>query len=602
MIRHQSLRTRLLAIVLVGVVALTVVNVLLSAWGLGRVHDRAVADNASAQQQSAEGTLLTLANERADATYQRLNAVERIATVARQHLTELGASEQPDSALPLRTTSDGRRYYQGKTTLLLPTGDDQVAPDDGAANQTLDMLFPSLGRALPEIARISYLTTLGSMRTYPALDPTKLQPAWTAHGEAGYQTGALAPSLSVKWTSVHPEMVGSRRVISAVAPVHQSGRFKGVVVIDISLEQLTASLKRLTVAQTGFAFLINNDGRLVAAPEQGQIQLIGQVMSPADVGIAAIDIPSLAPALADMRSSDSGVATVDVRGQPFVLAYAGISSLKWSLGLLAPVEEITASIATTTGELTEYRGRNTGAWPAHVAGRPGAAVLTLTYWLNRWLIRPLGSLTAATASVAAGDLRHIEVGGGDEIGRLAASFNQMTGAVQEREAALQNLAASLEQRVADRTAELEQTIAELRETTSARDQLSASIRDLSSPVVPVLDGILVMPLVGVIDTERAALVLSTLLRATERHRARMVIVDVTGVPIIDTQVAGVLLKAASAVRLLRAQTVLVGLRPELAQTIIGLGTVDLTSLVTRVDLQNAVSYALQQGQHSRSVR
>jgi rsbT co-antagonist protein RsbR len=123
---------------------------------------------------------------------------------------------------------------------------------------------------------------------------------------------------------------------------------------------------------------------------------------------------------------------------------------------------------------------------------------------------------------------------------------------------------------------------------------------LSSPVVPLLEGILVMPLVGVIDTERAALLLSTLLTATERHRASMVIVDVTGVPIVDTQVARVLLEAASAIRLLGAQTVLVGLRPELAQTIVGLG-LDLTSLVTRADLQSAVSYALQQGQHRRSV-
>ena len=601
MIRRQSLRTRLLAIVLVGVVGLTAVNILISMWGLRRVRDRAVANTASAQQQWAEGSLQTLAHERADAIFQRLNAVERLAIIARQYLTEVGAPEHSDSALPLRIASDGRRYYQGKTTLLLPAGDDQVAPDDGAANQTLETLFPMLGRELPEIVRISYLTPRGSMRTYPQFDLTQLRPRWTAQEELGYQAGALTSSLSVKWTNVHPSMVGDQRVISAVAPVHQSGRFTGVVVIDISLENLTAFLKRLTVTQTGFAFLINNDGRLVAAAEQGQMQLIGHVMSPADVGIAAIDIPSLAPGLAAMRSNSSGVATADVRGRPFVLAYAGIAPLQWSLGLLAPVEEITARTATTTVELTSIAGETQVVGLLTSLAALALLVLILTYGLSHWLIRPLASLTAATASVAAGDLRHIKVAGGGEIGRLADSFNQMTGAVQEREAALQNLTASLEQRVADRRAELEQAIAQLGETTSARDLLSASIRDLSCPVVPVLDGILVMPLVGVIDTERAALLLSTLLSATERHRARMVIVDVTGVPIIDTQVARVLLKVASAIRLLGAETVLVGLRPELAQTIIGLG-LDLTSLVTRADLQSAVSYALQRGQHSRSLQ
>jgi rsbT co-antagonist protein RsbR len=69
--------------------------------------------------------------------------------------------------------------------------------------------------------------------------------------------------------------------------------------------------------------------------------------------------------------------------------------------------------------------------------------------------------------------------------------------------------------------------------------------------------------------------------------------DVTGVPIVDTQTARVLLDAANAARMLGAQTVLVGLRPELAQTIVGLG-LDLSGLTTRADLQSGVSYAMEQ--------
>src|SRR5262245_7407263 len=106
MIRRKSLRTRLLAIVLVGVVVLTIVNILTSTWGLSRVRDRAVANNASAQLQWAERTLQTLAHERADATYQRLNAVERLAIIARDHLMQAGAPEHNGAALPLQTASD----------------------------------------------------------------------------------------------------------------------------------------------------------------------------------------------------------------------------------------------------------------------------------------------------------------------------------------------------------------------------------------------------------------------------------------------------------------------------------------------------------------
>jgi rsbT co-antagonist protein RsbR len=81
----------------------------------------------------------------------------------------------------------------------------------------------------------------------------------------------------------------------------------------------------------------------------------------------------------------------------------------------------------------------------------------------------------------------------------------------------------------------------------------------------------------------------------QQHRASMVILDVTGVPIIDTQVARTLLETARAVKLLGTQTILVGPRPELAQTIVGLG-LDLAGLITQADLQSGVSYAMAQRQ------
>src|SRR5436190_22953520 len=85
--------------------------------------------------------------------------------------------------------------------------------------------------------------------------------------------------------------------------------------------------------------------------------------------------------------------------------------------------------------------------------------------------------------------------------------------------------------------------------------------------------------------------MDSLLRSIERHRARIVIMDVTGVPLVDTQVAQTLMQAADAARLLGAKTILVGVRPELAQTIVGLG-LNLRGLVTCADLQSGVGYAL----------
>ena len=95
------------------------------------------------------------------------------------------------------------------------------------------------------------------------------------------------------------------------------------------------------------------------------------------------------------------------------------------------------------------------------------------------------------------------------------------------------------------------------------------------------------------------LLTSTLLAAIEEHQARVVILDVTGVPIIDSQVARVLLEAAAAARLLGATPMLVGLRPELAQTIVGLG-LDLATLITLANLKTGLHVATQMlGQYQR---
>lgn len=131
---------------------------------------------------------------------------------------------------------------------------------------------------------------------------------------------------------------------------------------------------------------------------------------------------------------------------------------------------------------------------------------------------------------------------------------------------------------------------------------AAQIRALSTPIIPMYNGILVLPLVGTIDSHRASHVMETLLEGIGREQAEVVIVDVTGVPIVDTGTANYLLQAARAAHLLGAQVVLVGISAEIAQTIVQLG-VELAGLVTRANLQDGIEYALrQQGQAIQPIR
>lgn len=135
---------------------------------------------------------------------------------------------------------------------------------------------------------------------------------------------------------------------------------------------------------------------------------------------------------------------------------------------------------------------------------------------------------------------------------------------------------------------------------AAREEIiraqTVAINELSAPIVPIYNSVLVLPLIGAIDSRRAVLLMESLLDGVARRQASIVLLDITGVPIVDTGTAHHLIQAARAVRLLGAQIVLVGIGPEIAQTIVQLG-VDLSGIVTRSDLQAGFAFALEQLGH-----
>ena len=103
------------------------------------------------------------------------------------------------------------------------------------------------------------------------------------------------------------------------------------------------------------------------------------------------------------------------------------------------------------------------------------------------------------------------------------------------------------------------------------DQQAAAIRELSTPVIEVWEDILVLPIVGVVDTLRSLEIMNDLLKAVVETRAKCVIIDVTGVQIVDTKTADYLVKVVSAAGLLGARCVLTGLSPAVAQTLVEIG-------------------------------
>lgn len=121
---------------------------------------------------------------------------------------------------------------------------------------------------------------------------------------------------------------------------------------------------------------------------------------------------------------------------------------------------------------------------------------------------------------------------------------------------------------------------------------AATLAELSTPLLSISETTVVMPLIGAVDSRRVQQIMESLLSGVADSRASIVILDITGVSVVDTQVANAFIRASQAVRLLGAQVVLTGIRPEVAQTLVGLG-VELNSIITRSTLRDGIAYALQ---------
>lgn len=122
---------------------------------------------------------------------------------------------------------------------------------------------------------------------------------------------------------------------------------------------------------------------------------------------------------------------------------------------------------------------------------------------------------------------------------------------------------------------------------------AASLRELSTPLIPITDDVLAMPLIGRIDAARAQQIMETLLQGIAAQSTQVAILDITGVPVADAPVITALMQAAQAVRLLGAQVILTGIRPEVAQSLVELN-ISLEGIITRSTLQAGIAYAVGQ--------
>jgi anti-anti-sigma regulatory factor/HAMP domain-containing protein len=354
----------------------------------------------------------------------------------------------------------------------------------------------------------------------------------------------------------------------------QQDNIAGVLLAQIDLKFLWFIVSQSIVGETGYAYVIDNRNVVIAkkgdTPETFRLE---------DISAR----PFLQPLLTSTR--DTLMPYPGLYGTEVLGASAPIRSVNWKLIVELPTREAYAPLRTMLIVIGVMLG-------AAVAGTAGIGFL-----FAKRIIAPLQHLTGATASISAamtsdgmasgGLIARVDVARLDELGILAQSFNQMATAIEQRTQELQT------QYAVANTARLEAEAAraEIATQLTTIEEQREVIRATSVPVLPITRTTLVMPLIGNLNSTRIHLVQEQALRALEQMSARYLLLDITGIPVIDAEVAAGLIRVVQAARLLGAEVILVGIRPEVAQTLVELG-IQLTDVRTERDLQNGIAYTL----------
>ncbi|MEN9935507.1 MAG: hypothetical protein RLZZ387_2086 [Chloroflexota bacterium] len=327
-------------------------------------------------------------------------------------------------------------------------------------------------------------------------------------------------------------------------------------------ERAAKALDQITAAQER---LLRNSQR--PAPSTGLLEAVDEATS------AVVTVRQLADNIAHVRQ------TRDEQLKPQAQALKR-SADAVAAGALGALTDATADLQR------QAQGAQQLAGLAMMA--TGVVALLAGLRLARGVLRPVVDLARAVERVNGGDYdAAVAHGGGGEIGRLAAAFNQMTATLRRQRGEVR----AQQEALAEHNRGLAQALDDLRAATDAREQLATAVQAMSVPVVPILRGVIVVPLVGEIDAERAQVLLRRLLAGVTDEQARIVILDITGVPFVDAALAGWLLQAAAAAELLGARCVLVGISPEVAQALVMSGA-DLGRLTTYADLRQGVEHAM----------
>jgi signal transduction histidine kinase/HAMP domain-containing protein len=296
----------------------------------------------------------------------------------------------------------------------------------------LDYVAPQLLASQSNAVAVYYMgAASGESRYYPNIGlATISSPDLNIPAQEFFSvvTPAADPSKATKWTSVYDDPAGHGLTITASSPMYNGGAFSGVMGIDVTLNNIAKNIENYSPIESSYAFLVDNNGRAVALPKQGYLDLLGREPKDKEFGSDLSKINGdFGRILKNMRAGERGFAPVKSQGTGLYVAYAPVKDTPFSLGIVARQAAMLKVVSDLRGQVNAST-RQALYWQFIPVG---VAVLLAVWWFGFVYIKritgPIKELTLKTAEVAHGNL-NVEPAAttaSNELGQLANSFNRM---------------------------------------------------------------------------------------------------------------------------------------------------------------------------------
>lgn len=475
MFRMNRISARLTAGVMSLVALLAIMTSLIVAHGFNQAEQAAVQRSAESLQRRSRAALVQLTAQEAQIYDLELQQAARVTNIAADVMVQAHASGKSAdwSVVPnvvyrasqLTLSDNGLLYFDAnpnRRTEILHIGS---IPPDAATDRSLrdsailEDLFPSLLAQTGTGVGIYFQGPQLTFRYYPVRGLPELElrnGAAEAAQTMRIEDFPVAPNNNPQrrtvWLPPYLDDAGQGLLVSADTPIYYGDDFQGYIGIDVSLARLIEHLRRLRPTPGSFAFLTDAEGRLIAIPAEHAATLASRPLTMQEqhphglLGAPLTDLnPSLAVLASSAQTSTPDALDISLKGQPALLTSAPLPTLGWTLSIVVPLTEITAesqAMARSIATDAVTTVRNTLLIMALFF--ISAAVVTV--WLSqRFLAHPIAQLLNGVRAVTAGNLGvSVTVTSNDELGELAASFNQMTVELNRRTHELAQTSAELQ--------------------------------------------------------------------------------------------------------------------------------------------------------------